>query len=113
MVDRQPLYNLFDKHSSSKASNLFKTIHYAKDSTKILDMDQDNFNKVAIAKKILKEELTIYHTDYDTIRKDIAFREQLVLKIHREAQLSQQEIADLLSISRHIVGRIIRFHRPN
>lgn len=112
-LHRSTVYRLFDKHDDIKAANFFKCIHHESDQGKIFDVDENIYKKVAIAKQILKEELSSYGLNYDNIPKHIQFRELLILKIHKESNLSHQEIADLLSISRHIVGRTIRFHRPN
>jgi REP element-mobilizing transposase RayT len=111
-LHRSTVYRLFDAHDDTIASNLFKSIHHESDNHKIFDIDENIFEKVAIAKKILKEELSNYQLNYENIPKNLPFRENLILRIHNQAKLSHQEIADLLSISRHVVGRTIRFHRP-
>lgn len=112
-VHRSTVYRLFDQHDDKTASNLFKSIHHESNQQDIFDVDDNIYEKVTIAKQILKEELSTYNLGYDNIPKNLPFRENLILKIHNEANLSHQEIADLLSISRHIVGRTIRFHKPN
>lgn len=112
-VFRSTVYRLFDKHDDKVAANLFRSIHHEADTHQIFDVDDNIYEKVAIAKKILKEELSSYQLNYESIPKNLAFRENLILKIHKQANLSHQEIADLLNISRHIVGRTIRFNRPN
>ncbi len=111
MVDRSIIYRMFDKQDDIKASNLFRTIHHDDGYTTTFDVEDNLYEKVAVAKKILKEELTAYETDYMSIGKNTPFREHLIMKIFNESKLTQQEIADLLSISRHIVGRIIRMNR--
>lgn len=112
-VYRSTVYRLFDKHDDQIASNLFKSIHHESNTQEIFDVDENIYEKVAIAKRILKEELSSYKLDYDNIPKNLPFRESLILKIYLQSKLSHQEIADLLSISRHIVGRTIRFSRQN
>lgn len=113
IVYRSTVYRLFDKHDDIISSNLFKSIHHETNDYQVFDVDENIYEKVAIAKKILKEELSHYELSYENIPKNIAFRENLILKIHCQSKLSHQEIADLLSISRHIVGRTIRFNQAN
>lgn len=113
LVNRQILYRLLDMKSDEKAANLFKCIHHDKAPAPIIDINKDLTRQVSLAKSIMKEEMANYDIDYDLIPKDYQFRERLVLKIHRESSLTHQEIADLLSLSRHIVGRIIRMNKAS
>lgn len=108
MINRSYIYRLFDLKDDKKASNLFKCIHHEKEETAILDVSPELTQQVHIAKLILKEELANYKIDYDAIQSNYKFREQLIKKIHEESRLTQQEIADLLNLSRHIVGRDLR-----
>ncbi len=112
-IHRSTLYRLFDQHNDKVASNLFKGIHHEIDTSDVLDISNNLYQKVAIAKKILKEELICYDIEYTSIKSNYNFRENLILKISNESELTHQEIADLLSISRHIVGRIIRLNHSN
>lgn len=110
-VHRSTVYRLFDQHDDQKASNFFKSIHHESNQTNIFDIDDNIYKKVAIAKQILKEELSTYNLNYDNIPKHKDFRENLILRIYKQSHLSHQEIADLLNISRHIVGRTIRLNQ--
>lgn len=110
-VHRSIVYRLFDQHDDQKAANFFKSIHHESNQSDVFDIDDNIYKKVAIAKKILKEELSTYALNYDNIPKNIAFRENLILRIYKQSHLSHQEIADLLNISRHIVGRTIRLNQ--
>lgn len=107
---RSTLYRLFDLHDDKKACNFFRSIHHEMESAPVMDLSKNLYNEVTVAKNIMKEALTSYGYDFDHIKKDHPFREKLVLKIHEESKLTHQEIADLLSLSRHIVGRIIRLN---
>lgn len=113
LVNRQVLYRLLDPGDDKVASNLCRGIHQAQTAPPVEDVNKDLNRQVALAKHIMKEEMTTYDIQYENIPSDFAFRENLVLKIHQASTLTQQEIADLLSLSRHIVGRIIRMHRAS
>lgn len=113
MIDRHRVYLLFDRHDPQKASNLFCSIHHAVDETPVLDISENLYEKVSLAKQILREELRHYHLDYHAISRPSALREKIIVKLYQETGLNQQEVADILCISRHIVGRAIRLSRPN
>ena len=113
LVHRSTLYRLLDSQDDTKASHLFACIHHDMGSAPIDDVNRDLSRQVLLAKSIMKEALMTYELNYDQIPKDHDFRQQLIMRIHQESTLSQQEIADLLGLSRHIVGRVIRMHRAS
>lgn len=113
MISRYRVYHLFDKNNAQSAANLFGTIHHASDEASYLDIEENLYEKVTLAKKILKEELSQYHISYTDVQRPTPYRDQLILKIYEKTGLNQQEVADLLCLSRHIVGRAIRFSNPH
>ncbi len=113
LINRSPLYRLLDHQNDKIAANLFRCIHHDQSPAPIIDVNKDLSREVSLAKNIMKEELASYDIPYEGIPKEYQFREQLVLKIHEKSNLTHQEIADLLSLSRHIVGRIIRMNKAS
>lgn len=111
IISRYRIYRLFDKNNPQIAANLFSTIHHALEPDTFLDIEENLYEKVSLAKKILKEELSQYKINYQDIQRPTAYREKLILKIYQETGLNQQEVADLLCLSRHIVGRAIRLNK--
>jgi len=109
-LSRYTIYRLFDLHNETKACNLLRCIHHEMEERLDFDISPDLDEKVSIAKKIIREEMEKYKVNYESIPKNYDFREQLIMKIHQESQLTQTEISDLLGLSRHIVGRVIRLH---
>lgn len=111
IVNRIRVYSFFDRHNFKRASNFFLTIHHAVDDERIFDIEDNLYEKVKVAKRILKEELNQYKLSYQEVQQATEYREALIQKIYQETGLNQQEVADFLSVSRHIVGRAIRFNK--
>lgn len=111
-LKRHIIYDLFNKQDYLKASNIFKSIHYAKEDINYFNQKEDLYARVETAKLILKEELTHYNMEYIHLQKSSSPRDHVILRLHQQSNLNKQEIADLLSLSRHVVGRIIRFYEP-
>lgn len=111
-VYRHFVYQLFDTTNNETAARFFMTIHQEMEPTNFFEVKDELYKRVKTAKRILKEEILQYDVSYDQLQKSSPIRDQLILRIYQESDLNQQEIADLLSISRHIVGRIIRLSRP-
>ncbi len=111
-VYRKSIYQLFDTSDHDAAARFFCSIHQEMEPMTFFQVKDELYKRVKTAKRILKEEILQYDVSYDQLQKSSPIRDQLILRMYRESDLNQQEIADLLSISRHIVGRIIRLHRP-
>lgn len=111
-IRRHIIYDLLNKKDYNKACNLFKTIHYMKEDSSYFNHKEDLYSRVETAKLILKEELATYQVDYSSLQKSSNQRDNIVLRLYQKSELSQQEIADLLSLSRHVIGRIIRYYQP-
>jgi len=112
LVNRNKIYSFFDRTNFNRAANLFISIHHETESQPMFDIEENLYEKVAVAKKILKEELQNYNLSYDQVQLANDYREALIIRLNQETGLNQQEIADLLSVSRHIVGRAIRINKP-
>lgn len=113
IISRELIYNIFDVNNRYSASNLFKAIHLYEDPDNSLDLDNDIYYKLAMAKSIIKEELNTYNYTYANILKPSRFRTYIINRLHLETSLCNQEIADILGLSRHIVGRTIREYYLN
>lgn len=110
-INRCKLYRLFHRSDDIKAANLFKSIHYATEQNDYFAEQKDLYARVKQAKLILKDELSLYNVTYDSLQKSSDIRDHVILKLHKQSQLNQQEIADLLDLSRHVIGRVIRYYK--
>ena len=109
MVYRNDVYKLFDREDFQKAANLLEGIHQEFETSYQDDADELQYtHKVDTAKKILKEAISQYQITYNYLQKSSDLRDYLIIKISKKANLNQEEIAQLLNISRHIVGRVLR-----
>lgn len=108
IIDKNFIYDFFDKKDYKKASRLLSSIHHEMDHTVNFDVKDHLYHRVNKAKEILKEELEAYHLSYDRLQEPNPIRNQLIRRIYHESELTQKEIGDLLNLSRHIVGRVIR-----
>ncbi|WZL82844.1 transposase [Vallitaleaceae bacterium 9-2] len=108
MIHKNFIYDFFDKNDAVKASRLLSSIHHEMDETVNFDIKDHLYHRVNKAKEILKEELETYQLSYDKLQEANPIRNHLIRRIYQESELTQKEIGDLLNLSRHIVGRVIR-----
>lgn len=112
-LHRHIIYRTIDQKDDVKASNLFRGIHSDFSTDLGFDVDANIDKKVSIAKKILLEEINRVPLSYEDIIKPSEFRDHLISRIYSESRLRTQEIADLLGISRFIIGRTIKKLNPH
>ena len=108
IINKNFIYDFFDKKDYLKASRLLSSIHHEMDESVNFDVQDHLYHRINKAKEILKEELETYQRSYDGLQESNPFRNQLIRRIYNESELTQKEIGDLLNLSRHIVGRVIR-----
>lgn len=108
IVYRKDVYQLFDRSDDQKAANLLEVIHHEFEDSYKEEDDLLYTKRVETAKQILKEAINNYDIHYNYFQKSSDLRDYLIIKINKKANLNQEEIAQLLNISRHIVGRVLR-----
>ncbi len=108
ILNKQFIYTFFHPNDTIKASRLLSSIHHEIDHSINLHVEDHLYYRVKKAKEILFEELTAYQMPYEHLQISTQARSHLIRRMYQESELTQQEIGDLLSLSRHIVGRAIR-----
>lgn len=106
-VHTQYIYSLIEPEYPSIGRQIFLSIHHEIEKKTIMDITSNLKFRVKDAKAIVVTTMKLHNIDYSTFLLDTSLRNKVIRRIYSNGYLSITEIADLLHISRHIVGRAV------